>query len=110
MNSRILSQVPPDYYDKGIKNNPFQKIWHNHKLTQVLKFLPKGPSKKLSTIKILDVGCSSAVLTAEIAKALPKSKVIGLDSYKDAILFARKKYPQSGFFVTKKLSPLKKSG
>ncbi|OGD85269.1 hypothetical protein A3B51_02435 [Candidatus Curtissbacteria bacterium RIFCSPLOWO2_01_FULL_41_18] len=95
----IWAQVPPDYYDKGIKNNPFQKIWHNHKLTQVLKFLPKGPSKKLSTIKILDVGCSSAVLTAEIAKALPKSKVIGLDSYKDAILFARKKYPRLSFVV-----------
>lgn len=97
----IWAQVPPDYYDRGIKNNPFQKIWHNRKLTQVLKLLPKKPSKykNPSSIKILDVGCSSAVLTAEIAKTLPRSKVFGLDSYKDAIVFARKKYSHISFVV-----------
>lgn len=49
------------------------------------------------TNKVLDIGCSSGVLTAEVAKALPKSKVVGLDSYRDAILFAREKYPNISF-------------
>lgn len=95
---KIWAQVPPDYYDKGIKNNHLQKIWHNRKLSQILKLLPKEKYHR-QTLKILDVGCSSAVLTAEIAKVLPKSKVTGLDSYKEAVVFARKKYPHISFVV-----------
>ncbi len=90
---KIWKQVPPDYYDHGIKYNPFQKLWHTHKLSQVLKLLPENSKK------VLDVGCSSGVLTAEIAKALPKSKVVGLDSYKGAINFAKKKYPHIEFIT-----------
>lgn len=92
----IWAQVPANYYDQGIKNNLFQKIWHGHKLAEVIKLLPKNPKK---TIRVLDVGCSSAVLTAEIAKKLPKSKVTGLDSYKKAVDFAKKKYPHLSFIT-----------
>ncbi|MBI2327056.1 class I SAM-dependent methyltransferase [Candidatus Curtissbacteria bacterium] len=90
---KIWSQVPPNYYDVGIKKNLFQKLWHTHKLTQVKKILPK------KSRQILDIGCSSAVLTAKIAKILPKSKITGLDSYKDAIDFAQVKYPHIKFIV-----------
>ena len=92
----IWAQVPSDYYDLGIQNNLLQKMWHSRKLAQVLKQLPKKPKPNL---KILDVGCSSAVLTTEIAKSLPKSKVTGLDSYKSAIDLAKKKYPHISFVV-----------
>lgn len=90
----IWAQVPPNYYDKGIANNLFQKMWHNRKLTEVIKLLPNDSKTKT---KILDVGCSSAVLTAQIAKHLPKSKITGLDSYKAAIDFAKKKYSRISF-------------
>lgn len=90
---KIWAQVPADYYDEGIKKNMLQKIWHGTKLRQILKILPKDAEK------ILDIGCSSGVLTAQIAKALPKSKVTGLDSYDKAIIFARAKYPKITFVV-----------
>lgn len=87
----IWEQVPPDYYDLGIKNNILQKIWHTSKLKEVLNLLPKDAKS------ILDVGCSSGILTAAIAKKLPKSSVVGLDSYKEVITFAKKKYPKIKF-------------
>lgn len=90
----IWAQVPADYYDQGIQKNLFQKMWHTRKLAEVLDLLPK---KAKTNHKILDVGCSSAVLTAEVSKKLPKSKVTGLDSYKAAIDFAKKKYPHINF-------------
>ena len=90
---RIWAQVPANYYDEGIKKNIFQKIWHGTKLAQILKILPKDAEK------ILDIGCSSGVLTAQIAKALPKSRITGLDSYDKAIIFARAKYPKITFVV-----------
>ena len=88
---QIWKQVPPNYYDQGIENNILQKLWHIKKLSQVLNLLPKNAKK------VLDIGCSSGVLTAQVASALPKSKVTGLDSYKDAIDFAQKKYPHIDF-------------
>ncbi len=90
---KIWAQVPADYYDEGIKKNILQKIWHGQKLAKILKILPKDAKT------ILDVGCSSGVLTAQIAKVLPKSKITGLDSYTKAITFARSKYPQIAFIV-----------
>jgi len=89
----IWKQVPPDYYDSGIKHNLLQKLWHTKKLNEVLKLLPKDVESAL------DVGCSSGMLTAEIAKALKTKKIIGLDSYEDAISFAKKKYPHIKFVV-----------
>lgn len=89
----IWDQVPPDYYDLGIKNNLFQKIWHTHKLDQVLKLLPKNSKN------ILDVGCASGILTAEIAKTFPEGKITGVDCYNKAIAFAQKKYPHINFKV-----------
>lgn len=90
---QIWAQVPLDYYDQGIKKNILQKLWHTRKLAQVLKLLPKNSQA------ILDVGCSSGLLTAEIYKSVPTSKITGLDSYKDAIAFARSKYPTISFIV-----------
>lgn len=91
--AQIWAQVPTNYYDLGIAKNPLQRAWHTQKISQVAKLLPKDPKK------VLDVGCSSGVLTAEIAKALRRSKVTGLDSYRKAIIFARSKYPHIAFIV-----------
>jgi len=90
----IWKQVPPDYYDQGIAKNFFQRLWHTRKLSQILKLLFSNSSST-----VLDIGCSSGVLTAEITKALPQSKITGLDSYKEAITFARSKYPHITFII-----------
>ena len=90
---QIWAQVPPDYYDQGIKKNLLQKLWHSQKLNQVTSLLPKEAKR------VLDVGCSSAILTAEVAKNLKKSKITGIDSYKKAIEFAKSKYPHLELLV-----------
>lgn len=89
----IWAQVPADYYDQGIAKNPLQKLWHTQKLQEVIKLLPKDAKR------VLDIGCSSAVLTAEVAKNLPSAKVTGIDSYKKAIDFAKSKYPSLELLV-----------
>ena len=93
MNSKILNQVPRDYYDKGIKTNLFQWIWHTWKW-----YLVRSLLKDIS-VEILDVGCADGTLTAKIAESLPKSKVTGLDLYKSAINYAKKRYPHLDFVV-----------
>ena len=95
----IWAQVPPNYYDEGIKKNLFQKTWHTHKLTQILKLLHSNPRSLREKLRLLDVGCSSGVLTAAIAETLPKATIIGLDSYRQAIIFARSKYPHIDFKI-----------
>lgn len=90
----IWSQVPPDYYDRG---NLLQKLWHNRKLNQVIKLLPK--QKGGGRLKVLDIGCNSALLTNAVSEVLKRSKITGLDSYKGAIDFARSKYSHINFVV-----------
>lgn len=92
--SKIWQRVPPDYYDHGIGGNILQRFWHTHKI-KVFKESIKGRSFK----RILDVGCAGGNMTDRIYKMFPGSKVIGVDVYKDAIDYARKKYPNIKFMV-----------
>ena len=90
----IWSQVPADYYDKGISENILQRLWHQKKLSEILSFVPKKP------VKVLDVGCSSGIITHQVHNNLPKrSKVHGIDSYKAAVDLAKTKYPHISFAV-----------
>ena len=38
---KILDQVPADYYERGIKNNFFQKYWHEKKWRVLKEFMGK---------------------------------------------------------------------
>ena len=46
---------------------------------------------------ILDVGCGDGKVTAEIARAVPKGAVTGIDASPQMIEFARKKFPPGKF-------------
>lgn len=94
MYEKILSQVPPDYYDSGVKSNFFQWLWHGWKfrnLESILKDL-KGD--------ILDVGCADGSLTAKLSSKLPKLKFTGIDMYKGAINYANSKWKHIKFVST----------
>ena len=54
---QILNQVPPNYYDHGVKNNILQRYWHKKKW-HVLKGFLEGVSGKL-----LDIGCADGTTT-----------------------------------------------
>ena len=45
--------------------------------------------------RILDVGCGDGKVTAEIARAVPRGFVVGIDASAEMIAFARKSFPPS---------------
>jgi len=92
----IWKQVPPDYYEKGIKHNLFQWVWHNWKWWTMKKILLKiNPAPQ----KILDIGCSSGHITSKIVELFPKAVTFGLDSYDQAINLGEKIHPQIKFYL-----------
>src|SRR3989344_3137619 len=83
----IWHQVPPDYYQKGVSENLLQKMWHTRKLKIVLDLLGNNHNS------ILDVGCASGWFLSEVQKRNPKAVCEGVDVYKAAIEYGKKKYP-----------------
>ncbi len=86
--TKILSQVPPDYYHKGVRTNILQEYWHNKKWGKLEKAL-----KGISNSKLLDIGCADGTTTHKIHKRFKNMKVVGVDYYKEAINFAKKTKP-----------------
>lgn len=85
-NQKIFSQVPVDYYAKGVKTNFLQKYWHSKKWRTLESFLG-GSSGRL-----LDIGCADGTTTNQILKISPNLRITGLDLYRNTINYARKKY------------------
>ena len=46
---------------------------------------------------LLDVGCGDGKVTAELARAVPRGSVVGVDASPEMIAFARKTFPASEF-------------
>lgn len=65
-----------------------QKKWADELLAKLN--LEKGMS-------VLDIGCGDGRITAEIAKRIPESFVIGVDSSESMIELAAEKYPSSDY-------------
>lgn len=91
---KIWKQVPVDYYQKSVQNNLLQKFWHTRKINTFKNIA--GASK---FDRVLDVGCASGYMTNAISQILFQSCVWGVDVYKEAIDFGKKKYPQIKFKV-----------
>lgn len=83
---QILSQVPPNYYEKGVKSNFLQKYWHKSKWHHLKEFFPGIKGKSL-----LDIGCADGTTTRQLQKIIPKVKIVGIDYYKSAIQYAKTK-------------------
>ena len=57
---QIHEDVHADHYDKGLKTNLFQKIWHERRFSEVRKVIrPVGG-------KVLDIGCHGGTFTEVI--------------------------------------------
>ncbi len=85
----IWHQVPPDYYQNGISKNLLQRIWHTKKLKTVLSLIE---GTHIYPKNILDVGCASGWFLSKVKLQYPKSKCIGVDIYKKAIDYGKKRY------------------
>lgn len=91
---KIWNQVPANYYQKGIKRNIFQYLWHKRKINLARKIL-RGIKFK----NCLDLGCGSGYMVSEIAKSYPNVEYTGIDIYAKAIKHAKKIYPNIKFKV-----------
>lgn len=87
---KVWSQVPPDYYEEGIKRNLFQKLWHTRKWMVIKKMIGRTSKRK----RALDVGCASGWLTAKVTQILPEVEVIGLDIAPEMVKHARINHPE----------------
>ncbi len=92
--NHVVEQVPPDYYQKGVRENFLQRKWHMGKLQSVLSVIEGDPKK------ILDIGCASGWFLSNIGKKYPRAKCHGVDIYDKAIEFGEKKYPKITFKVS----------
>lgn len=86
---KILKQVPPDYYQRSTRTNLGQKIWHKNRLNIVYETLKNGNKNPKN---ILDVGSASGWFLFEISKLFPNARCYGIDLYREAVVYGRKKY------------------
>ncbi|MEM4271002.1 MAG: class I SAM-dependent methyltransferase [Candidatus Pacearchaeota archaeon] len=89
----IWEEVPPDYYQRGVKKNLLQRVWHTGKLKTILDLIDKPPRN------VLDVGCASGWFLNEIFRKFPKAKYTGIDPYKEAIAYGKKNYKKLNLVV-----------
>lgn len=82
----IWHQVPPDYYQKGIRKNFLQRLWHRGKLSSVLQ-LADG-----NNMFVLDIGCASGWFLNQLSIKYPFAKCYGIDVYRNAIQYGKKHY------------------
>lgn len=94
---KIWHQVPVDYYQSGVKKNILQRMWHQRKLNVVIHLIESCGIKPKN---ILDVGCASGWFLSQVAKKYPKAKAVGVDVYKNAIEYGKKKYKSLQLFDT----------
>lgn len=87
----IIDQVPPNYYQEGVKHNLLQRLWHTNKLHEVNTVISKCVN---TPQRILDVGCASGWFLSRIAHMHPKASCYGIDIYDKAIQYGKKRYPK----------------
>lgn len=92
-------QVPPDHYDREIKNNLFLRIWHKRRFAEVGKTLGVPVVGGAGPRSILDIGCHGGTFTEAISKKFPQARVSGIDISKVAIDYAKKTRPKIHFEV-----------
>ena len=90
---QIHEDVPALYYDLGIKNNIFQKIWHTNRFLEVKKFSP------VTQGKILDIGCHSGLFTKQLTESIKPSKIYGIDISESAISSAKHRIKGAHFYT-----------
>lgn len=90
----IWNKVPPDYYQKGVKENYLQWIWHTNKINLARKLI-----KSVNFKNCLDIGCAAGLMISEICKTYPHAHYFGIDVYDKAIKFAKENYANINFKV-----------
>jgi len=81
--------VPPDWYQRGIKENLGQRFWHFRRFSEVGKLIePSGG-------KILDVGSADGTFTEVILERSKADLVIGIDILPSSVAYAKKRFTKN---------------
>ncbi len=81
---RLHKGTPPNWYYQSLKVDPFQKIWHRTRFTQVSKLIePTGGS-------VLDIGSADGMFSKVIFDKTKADKFIGMDVIKTSVDWASK--------------------
>jgi len=78
--------VPPDWYQRGIKENLFQRFWHYRRFRNIGKLIEATEGK------ILDVGCADGTMTKFILERSKASLVVGVDTLQGSVDYAQKRF------------------
>ncbi|MDD2807458.1 MAG: methyltransferase domain-containing protein [Patescibacteria group bacterium] len=91
---KIHRNVPPDYYQSGIKHNYLQRYWHHRRFAVISREL-----KKLNlSAPLLDLGCHGGDLTNVLSQAA-QVDIYGIDISEKSIEFAKRRFPNINFSV-----------
>ena len=78
--------VPPDWYQRGIKENLFQRFWHYRRFRNLDKLIEPTEGK------ILDVGCADGTATKFILEQSKADLVVGVDVLQSSVDYAKKRF------------------
>jgi len=81
--------VPPDWYQRGIKENFGQKYWHSRRFSEVGKLI------KPSGGKILDIGSADGTFSKIILDLSKADLVFGIDILESSVLHAKKRFSKN---------------
>ena len=85
----LHEHVPANWYHRSIKENIFQRYWHNRRFKEVKKF-----SEKVKGV-ILDIGAADGLFTEIVLKTTKAKKVIGIDVLKSSVDWANDYYKKN---------------
>lgn len=78
--------MPPDWYEKGIRNNLGQRFWHFKRFSEVGKLINSSGGK------ILDIGSADGTFTKIILDKSCANKVIGVDVLESSVSYASNRF------------------
>jgi len=85
----LHQNVPPDWYERGIRENIFQRLWHYRRFRNVGKLIePTGG-------KILDIGSADGTFTKIILERSKADLVIGIDALSPSVSYAKKRFARN---------------
>ncbi len=89
----IHEDVPPDFYDTGLKSNFVQKVYHGRRFRKICEMVSRVDGR------ILDIGCDGGTLLEQVADKAGAKQVVGIDLSDDAVAYTREKRPQFDLLV-----------
>lgn len=88
----LHERIPPDWYARSIRENIFQRFWHNKRFVEVGELIEDS---SVYGGKILDIGCADGTFTKVILDRSHADEIIGVDILKESIFFAKKRFARN---------------